>query len=220
MEKLKENRFYIIVTSLLTLMPVVIGLFLYDRLPEQIPSHFGLNGEVNQYSSKNFTVFFIGFFLFAMHLFCLFITLHDPKNRNISNKVLHLILWICPFVAFYLSFIVYGYALGVKFDIAKVSLLFVGIIFLVMGNYLPKCRQNYTIGIKCAWTLNDKENWDRTHRFSSYVFVCAGLLMMGSVFLKTDILPYFVFAVVFVVSFLPFLYSYLFYRKKLKKEES
>ena len=220
---MKENRisrFTFMVTALLTLLPLFIGLLLYNRLPDQIPTHFSLDGQVDQYSSKNFTVFFMGLFLFALYLLCIFVTMHDPKIKNVSSKIISLTLWICPLIGLYISFIIYGKALNLEIDITRISMLLIGFIFVVIGNYLPKTRQNYTIGIKCAWTLNDKENWEKTHRFSGYLFVCAGIVVLLSVFLPGSYTMYILFGILLVIGILPFLYSYLFYKRKSSTEES
>ena len=80
----------------------------------------------------------------------------------------------------------------------------------MVGNYLPKCRQNYTVGIKIPWTLHDEENWNHTHRMAGYLWIFGGLLMIANIFLKWDWL---VFAVVMVAVVVPTIYSYLYYRK-------
>ena len=90
--------------------------------------------------------------------------------------------------------------------------LFMGILFLVIGNYLPKCKQNYTIGIKLPWTLNDEENWNKTHRFAGVVWtICSIVIIVGSFFNKGAF--YTTFPSLFVMVFAPLIYSYIYYRK-------
>lgn len=96
----------------------------------------------------------------------------------------------------------------------SISTILVGLIFIIIGNYLPKCKQNYTIGIKCPWTLNDTENWDKTHRFSAYVFMLCGVITILSMFLKNHLGFYVMFASMMFAASVPFVYSYLLYRKK------
>ena len=83
----------ILLTSLLTLLPMLLGLLLWNRLPEEMPIHFNSHGEVDDWGSKAFVVFFLPLFLFVMHLITGFITLHDPKKQNIGDKIFLLILF-------------------------------------------------------------------------------------------------------------------------------
>ena len=59
-----------------------------------------------------------------------------------------------------------------------VMTVLIGVIFTIIGNYLPKCKQNYTIGIKIPWTLNNEENWNKTHRFAGWLWTVCGILIM------------------------------------------
>ena len=90
-----------------------------------------------------------------------------------------------------------------------VSIL-VGILFIVIGNYMHKIKQNYTIGIKISWTLNSEENWNRTHRLSAWIFVLGGVAMIFNAFLLSEAL---LFLVIFALLFIPCGYSFLLYKK-------
>ena len=86
----------------------------------------------------------------------------------------------------------------------------VGLVLAIVGNYLPKCKQNYTIGIKIPWTLNSEENWNRTHRFAGRLWVVCGLVLMFSGFFG----GFWIFlGVVLLMVLAPFLYSYVLHRK-------
>lgn len=213
MERLKEKKVLVLITSLLCLMPMIVGLIFYKKLPEQIATHFNSLGEADGYSSRTFAVFGTGAIMLGVHLLCLFITTADPKNRNVSDKVMDLIFWAVPAVSLYITFLLYGSALGFDFDVSNITILFMGVLLTAIGNYLPKCRQNYTIGIKVPWALNDAENWDRTHRFGGYVFMICGILcVLMALFVKNAqalLMP-----VMLVCAAAPVVYSYLLYRKK------
>ena len=102
----------------------------------------------------------------------------DPKKQNISEKLMNIVLWICPVVSLYASAMVYSYALGYAINAARAGTFLVGILFVVVGNYLPKCRQSYTVGIKLPWTLDDEDNWYHTHRFAGCVWMILGLAIL------------------------------------------
>ena len=88
--------------------------------------------------------------------------------------------------------------------------VFMGLLFAVIGNYMPKCKQNYTIGIKIPWTLNNEENWNKTHRFAGWLWTAGGIIMMLTGFFG----GFWIFFVVMLLMVLaPVLYSYILHRK-------
>lgn len=180
---LKQNKRKLILTTILILLPALVGLLLWDRLPDQIPTHWNAAGEVDGWSSKALAVFGLPAFLVVIHWVCMLVTASDRKNEKQSAKVTELMFWICPVIALLSVFAVYGAALGMELDMATLPFLLLGPLFMIIGNYLPKCRHNYTIGIKLPWTFASEENWNATHRFAGRIWVIGGVLLMLGVFL-------------------------------------
>jgi len=207
---IKKNLKTMIITSIIILAPIVAGLILWDKLPAEVATHFGENGEPNGWSSKEFAVFGMPVFLLAVHWFCAFFTGVDPKKENISNKMMTLVLWICPVVALFGCGSTYMYALDNSINTTAMGMLLVGCIFLVIGNYMPKVKQSYTIGIKLPWTLNSEENWNRTHRFAGGIWMLAGVLVLVGGFAEQFWL---VFVALVLAVAIPTVYSYLLYKK-------
>lgn len=203
----------ILLTSLLVLIPMIVGLMLWNKLPEEIPVHFNSAGEPDNYESKAFAVFFIPLFLWAMHLLTGFVTLADPKKQNINDKVFLLVLYIVPAAAVFGTFVMYTGALNLPISINMLGNLFLGIVFLAVGNYMPKTRQNYTIGIKIPWALNDAENWNKTHHFAGIIWIICGAILIINAFL--DII-WIVPASLAVAVLLPTAYSFLLYLRKAR----
>ncbi len=208
---IKKNLKKIIISSLIILLPMIIGVIFWDKLPEQVPTHFNLEGEADGWSSKAFAVFGLPLILLAMHLVCVIGTSIDPKNKNINGKPFGLVLWIVPAISFVCCGLTYLVALGYDINIATYMCSFIGVVLIIVGNYLPKCRQNYTIGIKIPWTLNDEENWNKTHRFAGKLWVMCGIATIA--FSILGIAWLFFVMLVFIVA-LPMVYSYILYRKK------
>ena len=175
---LKANRKTLIITSIVTILPVVIGLICWDRLPDVMATHFGMNNEANGFSSKAFAVFGIPVFLLAVLWLGASVISHDPKRQNISPKMFSLVLWIVPVISLAVAAMVYPVNLGYELDITFFSELLLGLMFIIIGSFLPKARQNYTIGIKIPWTLANEENWNRTHRLAGYLWMICGVLMI------------------------------------------
>jgi len=207
----------ILLTSLLNFVPIIVGLILWAKLPEEIPVHFNSAGNPDNYESKAFAVFFLPLFLWAVHLLTGFITLADPKKQNISDKVFLLMLYICPSAGLFGAIVMYTEALNLPVSVNMIGNLFVGIVFILVGNYMPKTRQNYTIGIKIPWALNDVENWNKTHRFAGIVWIICGVVLVINAFL--DII-WIVPAVIAAAALLPTAYSFLLYVRKSKTEEN
>ena len=174
----KANRKTLIITSLVMILPVLIGVFFWNRLPEVMATHFGLDDQADGFSSKGFAVFGIPLFLLAMQWLVAFVTTHDPRRQNISLKMYTLVLWIIPVISLVVAAVLYPYNLGYDTDISFYMELLMGLMFVVLGNYMPKMRHNYTIGIRVPWTLDKEENWNRTHRFGGHVWVLSGLLII------------------------------------------
>ena len=207
---MKENRMKIIITSLITLAPILIGVLFWDRLPDQIATHFGQGNVPDGWSSKPMAVFGLPLILVALHLFCIFITLNDPKKKNIGRKILPIIFWMIPIISLLVNSATYGIALGLKIDIELIVSLLLGLLFIIFGNYMSKFRQNYTVGIRLPWTLSSEDNWDKTHRLAGKLWIVGGVLVLFNIFLKWT---GFLIGILLVIVFVPMVYSYALYWK-------
>lgn len=92
-----------------------------------------------------------------------------------------------------------------------------GVMFIVIGNYLPKIKQNRTLGIKISWTLNNEENWNKTHRFGGKVWVIGGLMILFSVFLPSTAMVLVMVCVIVAMVIIPTVYSYCIFKKHQKE---
>lgn len=207
---LKKNKGYMIVSSLVILIPVIVGVLLWDKLPETMATHFDVSGEADGWSSKPFAVFGIPLFILACHWLGAVGIQFDPRHKNINEKVYRLCLFICPVVSLICAVGLYPYALGMDVNSAFLAELFVGGILVIIGNYLPKCRQNYTVGIKLPWTIHDEENWNRTHRMAGWLWMAGGLVILLNTFLRfgKEWLMVVIFA---VIALAPMGYSFGYY---------
>ena len=207
---IKKNWKTLLITSLIILLPIVAGLILWDQLPEQVPMHWGPSGEVDGWGSKGLFVFGLPAIMLAFHWFCVLVTGTDAKKKNHSDKMMTLVLWIIPVIEIMLTIVTYMTALGYGVRVEIVIPAFMGLLLIVIGNYLPKCKQNYTIGIKIPWTLDNEENWNKTHRMAGWVWTIGGVLIVATAFTGIFWIP---LVILVPMTLAPVIYSYTLYRK-------
>ena len=213
---LKKYGKTLIIATIVILLPMLAGVILWDRLPEKFPTHFNTAGEVDGWSSKAFGVFGLPLILVAFQWLCSLGSLKmDPKAQNLEGKVFGLVLWIIPVMSVVLNALVYCTALGMDMNVQIIMPLLIGLLMVIIGNWLPKCKHSYTLGIKLPWTLADETNWNRTHRFAGPIWVVCGLVIMlcgliGGAFLWVMVAAF----VVMIAA--PTVYSYLLFKGKIK----
>ena len=207
---IKKNLKILIITSIVILLPMIAGIALWNQLPQEIPYHWNAAGEVDGWASKAMAVFGTPALMLALQWLTVVATLTDPKKQNHSQKVLQLIFWIIPMLTVVLSAVIYATALGGKIRVEMIAPILLGILFIAIGNYLPKCQQNYTIGIKIPWTLHSEENWSRTHRLAGYVWVVGGVVMTLSGFVNLFWLS---LPAALCMALIPVVYSFILSRK-------
>ena len=207
---IRKNWKTLLITSVIALLPILAGVILWAQLPEQLPSHWNAAGEIDGWSSKPFAVFGLPLIMVAAQWLCVLGTLADPKKANHPDKVLHLVFWIIPTLSVVLNTLTYATALGKEVRVEVIMPVLVGLILAIIGNYMPKCKQNYTIGIKIPWTLNSEENWNRTHRFAGWLWTFGGIAIMLTGFFGGI---WIFLIVVLLMVMAPTFYSYLLFRK-------
>ena len=207
---IKKNLPKLIITSLITLIPIVIGLILWDKLPDQVPMHWNAQGEVDGYGTKFQAVFLMPLILVAFQWVCVLGTSLDPKKQNINDKIFTLVLWIIPVISLLCNSMVFATALGHKVSVEIIMPLFMGALFVIIGNYMPKCKQSYTVGIKLPWTLDNEENWNKTHRLAGKLWFIGGVIICATAVLSNFFI---LMTVTLVMCIVPTVYSYTLYRK-------
>ena len=213
---IKKHIKTIIITSILILAPMLVGIILWDKLPAQVPTHFGVNNQPDSYSSKAFAVFGMPLLMLALHIVCVLATKLDPKMKGINDKVFTLVLYIIPAVSLLICAVIYPVALGKEIRVGLIAILFMGLIFTVTGNYLPKCKPSYTVGIKLPWTLEDSENWNKTHALAGKLWFAGGLIIIATAFLDSPVIFFTITAALVLV---PTVYSFTLYKNKRDKTE-
>ena len=212
--KIKINKKLLLFTSILILLPSLVGCVFWNQLPEEIPTHFNLLGQADGYNHKVFAIFGLPALMLLMHWLLLFLMIKDPKSSNISSKIQVLIYWIIPFVSCLSMISIFGESLGYSMMSGLLAQIFMGVVMIVIGNYLPKTHRNYIIGIRLPWTLENDGNWRKTHRLAGKIWVLGGLLLFLNSFVQLYVYWVF-FLTLLLVVLMPGVYSY-----QLSKSES
>ncbi len=214
---LKENKFQVILSSVVILLPVLFGLIMWNELPDTLTTHWGVDGNADGVSAKSFVVFGLPVMLLITHLVCLLFTALDQKQKGQNKKALRIIFWLVPFISLFANGSIYAIAFCKVFDFALLMPVLPGIMFVFIGYYLPQIRQNRTLGIKVSWTLNNEENWNKTHRLGGKVWVIGGLVMLFSIFLPRAAVVPVAACVIIAITVIPIVYSYCIYKKHQKE---
>ena len=211
---IRKNKGKLILSSLVILLPVVMGLLLWNKLPERFATHWGFQGQSDGWSGRGF-IFAMPLLLLALHWLGILITVRDPKNADQHPKAFTLVIWIVPALSLMMMGFVYFIALGNTFSALRLMQLVFGLIFLILGNYMPKIRRNASLGIKISWTLESEENWNATHRFAGKIWAACGVAMLLSIFLPEGWTMAVLLIALLPAVGLPILYSWSFRKKQL-----
>jgi uncharacterized membrane protein len=174
---IKKHLRILLLTSILILFPMIIGIFIWDKLPEMIATHWNMSGNVDGWASKPIVVFGIPLLMLMIQWIGFIMTMN---NTNMNNKVMYLVLYLVPMISWLLTIVIYGSALGYDVNVGKIVSIVLGCMFTIIGNYLPKQIQNYFVGIRLPWTLKSEENWRKTHHLSGWIWMISGVLIILS----------------------------------------
>lgn len=200
----------LIISSVVCLAPILLFLAMYDSLPEQVAIHWDASGTADNFAPKAFVTFGLPVLMAALNCILHVQLKNDPKKANVSKVLKVLLKWVIPAMSIVVMPITLFIAMGVNIPIQTVIPALVGLLIAVCGNYLPKCRYNYTVGIRVPWTLASEENWNKTHHMAGYIWTLGGILMIINSFLALWLLSLIVMILLIVI---PYIYSYALYKK-------
>ena len=200
----------IVLSVIFTLIPAALVIMLSAFMPIQDAPKWMLRND-----SINLLIAVVPSVLMAIaNLIVLIVT--EKTNKDQNEKIKDIVYLILPIISFAVNFFYAAYAFGFSDNHEKLMVILFAIMFIVIGNYLPKCKKNTTVGIKTKWALQNRRNWEATHRFCGSLWVIGGFLMFIFAFLPGNIGVYAFIIITLILAFIPFLYSYMFYRKQLK----
>lgn len=217
---MKRNKHKTIMIWALALLPLAATAVVYGFLPDEVPMRWGLDGSVS-YSEKSF-IWIIACLGVVMAALFSILPLIDPRGQNYSRFMEYYETFTVVVVAFFgiLTGVMISESLNPgAISMGRILILMVGLLFLFIGNLLPKLKNNFFIGIRTPWTLSDPDIWNRTHRIGGRIYFIFGLCTaLWALMPLWPLLIYIVAGVGLVsITVVPYLYSYFCYRQKKKK---
>lgn len=207
--KIKFKKESVISVIISILLFALVNLLFYKKMPETLPTHWGFNNKIDGYSSKFTTLITTPLLLIFLNIFSCFMLDNDPKNKYKNNFVITIGKATIPLVMLITFVISVFYGLGKKINVMVIISIFVGFLLILIGNYLPKTKRNYTVGIKLPWTLNSDENWNKTHRLAGYFFILGGIFFLLTPFIGNE---YLIFLTFMIIGIIPAIYSFYLYK--------
>jgi uncharacterized membrane protein len=195
----------------------VAGAVLYPSMPSPIPTHWGPSGAADAWSAKSFgSVFFEPLIALGLYALLIVVPYFDPKRRSLKLSFRAYNILVDAIVAMqavvYAAILIAAYNAG--FDVSKVVLISVGLLFAVIGNYMTTVKQNWTFGVRVSWTLADEVVWRKTNRLGGYLFVVAGAITVVCAFLPPPANIIITLCAVFGIVAATYGYSYLLFRSR------
>ncbi|AKO92498.1 SdpI family protein [Priestia filamentosa] len=200
---------------IIMLLSILCWVIFYNKLPSQIPMQWGVDGTVNSYAPKLQAAFTHNGILLFLYALLVLSPKMDPRKQNYQkfSRSYRIITLAIMLVLFLLNISVLLASLGYNLNVTTITPILVGILFIILGNYMQTVKPNFFIGIRTAWTLSNEQVWRKTHRLGSKLFILGGLLFFVTPFVPERLLFPLIISIILAVVLIPTLYSYVQYRK-------
>jgi len=209
----------LIVVLVLTIGSALAGILYWDRLPEMMASHWNANDQVDGYMTKFWGVFLMPLVTLGMFVLFLVVPAIDPLKANIAKfrETFNL------FIAFITAFMVYIYALSLRWNlgytevgISKAMLPAMGLLFIIVGVMLRKAQRNFFIGIRTPWTLSSDSVWNKTHQLGAILFMISGVITVVGGFIGGMTAVWMLLGPLFASTIFLVIYSYVLYQREIQ----
>lgn len=199
---------------------LVSWLLLWDKLPGSLPSHWGVNGEVDKTSSTLVSFLFSNALLIAMYLMMVILPKIDPFKTNYRNftKSYYKIMYAIISMFFAISYSILLIGLGVDLDMTKLITVALGALFIILGYSMPKIEQNFFVGIRTPWTISNETVWKKTHALGGKLYFASGVIALVTLFISSDFALFAIIVPAILASIISVIYSYVIH-KKISQED-
>lgn len=208
--------------SILVLM-VLASIWVWQQLPAdaRLPVHWNISGEVDRFGSKFEGLFLVPLVTLGMMALLMLVPVIEPRRQHIwrSMKAYRAILIAIILLMAFLHFVLLTAALGQTVNVGRLVTLGVGILFILIGNYLGKVRSNFFLGIRTPWTLSSERAWNKTHRLGGWLYVILGfIIVMNGIFWGATRAFIVLISGAILFSIIPAVYSYFVWKSDPDKQ--
>ncbi|MGL4363430.1 MAG: SdpI family protein [Cellulosilyticaceae bacterium] len=211
---MKNKQPLLLASLVLSILSFIATCFIYTSLPSEIPIHFNISGEIDNYGPR-ITALLLGAMPFLFLVLFYVIPKFDPKKKAYSLHqkaycVLYFGLTLLLISMHWASLLI---SLNINLSISIIVPCLIGVFFIAIGNFLPQVRQNYTLGIRLPWSLENEHNWRYTHRVGGYSFIFSGILFIVSTFFPYSVQTIICIFAIIIMLLIPAIASFLYYKK-------
>jgi uncharacterized membrane protein len=211
----KEQKYFTparIAQYIITACMFIAGFIILKDLPDQVPVHWSFAGEPDNWMEKNTGTFLLPLITLGMVILFPILQKIDPKRKNYEKfrgpwEVIQISI-VSMFAYFYAVTMYMTLNPQQSNTMGQFMFFGVGLLFVILGNLMGKVRHNYFVGLRTPWTLADPQVWQKSHRFTGWIFVIAGLAFIVESIIFIQI-PYIFFSIIVLTVVIPIVYSYL-----------
>lgn len=165
---------------LLIAVATIASVAIYSKLPERIPTHWNMSGEIDGWSSRFWGAWMMPLMMAVIWPVMRLIPHIDPHRANYAKFSGMYEALIIATMAFMLAMhlLLLAAATGSRIPMSRIVIGTVGAFFVVIGVLLPRAHPNWFVGIRTPWTLSSDLAWERTHKVGGLLFIATGTLTM------------------------------------------
>lgn len=199
----------------------IIGAILYPILPKEVPIHWNLQGEVNDYVSRFSAAFISPLFILGVYILLLVLPLVDPFRKNYVRfaSIYRLMRWVIMMLIITIHTISLALALGYNVQAHLIINGAIAISFIVVGHAMEFISPNFIFGIRTPWTLANEEVWRQTHELGAKVWVIGGFICLALVPVPSPWGAHAFIACFAVMVLVPVIFSYVIFRRLTHKKK-
>ena len=235
-----KKKAAMIIMWIIAFIPLIITVILYGSLPDKVPMHFDINWNVDRYGHRSELIYACAAFLLMPLLFSAFIRNFEQKAAGtddekakagfmsnikvvtiigIITSVVLTVTYICILIFMFKT--ISNTGTGLSFDPTKPILIMLGILFIVMGNILPKTRKNSVVGLRCSWTYYNDVTWQKSNRFAALLIIALGAFTIGmAMIMPAMIVISVMMGALFLITIISLVYAYRVYKEEKQKGEN
>ncbi|ATH94700.1 membrane protein SdpI [Bacillus glycinifermentans] len=193
---------------------LLVWVFAYPHMSDQVPIHWSSSGEVDRYASKMEAMLTAMGLIIVVYALMAVTPKIDPRKKNyrLFSKTYDILVNAMMVIFSLINLLMVLSGLGYDLPTRSIAPVLVGALLIVIGNYLPRVRPNFFMGIKNPWTLSSDEIWKKTHRFGAKVFTVAGIFIIADGLFAIG--PSVILPIILITVFAPYVYSYMLFRKE------